>query len=53
MIYSVGLLLLGGQLMSIGFLAELIIAYHQHSTKNYSVAERTKPAERASADAGR
>lgn len=41
MIYSVGLLLLGGQLMSIGFLAELIIAYHQHDTRNYSVAERT------------
>ena len=28
MIYSIGLLLLGGQLMSIGFLAELFIAYH-------------------------
>ncbi len=52
MIYSVGLLLLGGQLMSIGFLAELIIAFHQHGTKNYSVAERTGPAERASAGAG-
>ena len=40
-IYSVGMLLLGGQLMSIGFLGELIIAYHQHGTDNYSIAERT------------
>ncbi len=42
-IYSVGLLLLGGQLMSMGFLAELIIAYHQHNGRNYSIAERTQP----------
>ena len=28
LLYSLGLLLLGGQLMSIGFLAELFIAYH-------------------------
>ena len=27
-IYSLGLLLLGGQLMSMGFLAELFVAYH-------------------------
>jgi dolichol-phosphate mannosyltransferase len=40
-IYSVGLLLLGGQLVSIGFLGELIIAYHQHGMDNYSIAERT------------
>ena len=40
-IYSVGLLLLGGQLMSIGFLGELIIAYHQHDMDNYSIARRT------------
>ena len=40
-IYSVGLLLLGGQLMSIGFLGELIIAYHGHDDQTYSVAERT------------
>ena len=40
-IYSVGMLLLGGQLMSIGFLGELIIAYNQHGMDNYSIAERT------------
>ncbi|NLE37080.1 MAG: glycosyltransferase family 2 protein, partial [Pirellulaceae bacterium] len=41
MIYSMGLLLLGGQLMSIGFLGELILAYHQHDIETYSIAERT------------
>ena len=42
-IYSMGLLLLGGQLMSIGFLAELFIAYHAEDIHGYSVAERTIP----------
>jgi dolichol-phosphate mannosyltransferase len=42
-IYAMGLLLLGGQFMSMGFLAELIIAYHQHDTENYSIAERSPP----------
>ncbi len=46
MVYSVGLLLLGGQLMSIGFMAELIIAYHQYDTRNFSVAERTAGGDR-------
>ena len=40
-IYSLGLLLLGGQLMSIGFLAELFIAYHVPDTQGYSISERT------------
>lgn len=44
-IYSMGALLLGGQLMSIGFLAELITAYQFRESDTYSVAERT--AERA------
>jgi len=39
-LYSVALLLLGGQLMSIGFIGELIIAYQQREMKTYSVAER-------------
>jgi len=43
MIYSMGLLLFGGQLMSIGFLGELILAYHQHDIETYSIAERTRP----------
>ncbi len=41
LIYSLGLLLLGGQLMSIGFLAELFIAYHVPETQGYSISERT------------
>jgi dolichol-phosphate mannosyltransferase len=40
-IYSMGALLLGGQLMSIGFLAELITAYQVRDTDTYSIAERT------------
>jgi glycosyltransferase involved in cell wall biosynthesis len=38
--YSMGLLLLGGQLMSIGFLAELFIAYHSPDLRSYSICER-------------
>ena len=41
LLYSLGALLLGGQLMSIGFLAELIIAYQARDSDTYSVAERT------------
>ena len=41
MIYSLGLMLLGGQLMSIGFLAELFIAYHTPDLRSYSISERT------------
>jgi dolichol-phosphate mannosyltransferase len=40
-IYSVGALLLGGQLLSIGFLAELITAFLGRDADTYSVAERT------------
>ncbi|MBN1394153.1 MAG: glycosyltransferase family 2 protein [Pirellulales bacterium] len=43
LLYSVGLLLLGGQLMSIGFLAELFIAYQAPSNRGYSIRERTPP----------
>ena len=42
-IYSLGLLLLGGQLMSMGFLAELFIAYHAPERRAYSISERTTP----------
>ena len=41
LIYSLGALLLGGQLMSIGFLAELITAYHGRDVDTYSISERT------------
>ncbi|NQU24715.1 MAG: glycosyltransferase, partial [Candidatus Nealsonbacteria bacterium] len=43
-IYSVTLLLLGAQFMSIGFMAELVIAYHDPDVKAYSIAEQTPPA---------
>jgi glycosyltransferase involved in cell wall biosynthesis len=39
-IYCMGLMLLGGQLMSIGFLAELFIAYHSPDLRSYSISER-------------
>jgi glycosyltransferase involved in cell wall biosynthesis len=40
LLYSIALLLLGGQFMSIGFLAELFIAYHSPRIKTYSISER-------------
>ncbi|MDY0169282.1 MAG: glycosyltransferase family 2 protein [Thermoguttaceae bacterium] len=42
LLYSLALLLLGGQLMSIGFVAELLIAYHDPAVSPYSIAQRTK-----------
>jgi glycosyltransferase involved in cell wall biosynthesis len=44
-LYSLGALLLGGQLMSMGFLAELITAYQGRDTDTYSIAEETPPRE--------
>lgn len=41
LLVSVALLLMGGQAMSIGFLAELIIAYQDRYVKTYSIAQRT------------
>lgn len=38
--YSIAALLLGGQLVSLGFLAELIVAYTGRDSDSYSVAER-------------
>jgi len=43
LLYSLGAVLLGGQMMSIGFLAELITAYMSRETESYSIAERTEP----------
>jgi len=40
LIYAVGTLLFGAQLMSIGFLAELIIAYQGRDADTYSIADR-------------
>lgn len=41
LIYSLGAVLLGAQMMSIGFLAELITAYMSHDEDGYSIADRT------------
>jgi dolichol-phosphate mannosyltransferase len=41
--YSVAGLLLGAQLMSIGFLAELITAYQGRDEDSYSIAEQSPP----------
>ncbi len=43
LIYGVAALLLGAQMMSMGFLAEMITAYQGHDEDSYSVAERTEP----------
>jgi glycosyltransferase involved in cell wall biosynthesis len=40
LLYSLGALLFGGQLMSIAFLAELITAHHGRDSDTYSIAER-------------
>lgn len=47
-IYSMGALLLGSQLMSMGFLAELFTAYYGRSSVPYSIKDRvgTTPADR-------
>ncbi len=42
--YCLAALLLGGQLISIGFLAELITAHHARGSDVYSVAQRTAAA---------
>jgi dolichol-phosphate mannosyltransferase len=42
--YGIVLLLLGGQFMSIGFLAELFVAYHNPETMSFSVSARTPDA---------
>lgn len=42
LIYSMGALLFGAQLMSLGFLAELVTAYYGRDVVTYSVKDRTK-----------
>lgn len=41
--YGLAALLLGAQMMSIGFLAELITAFNAREDDGYSIAEQTKP----------
>jgi dolichol-phosphate mannosyltransferase len=49
LIYASGLLVLGGQFMSIGFLGELFVAYRNPEIKSYSISEST-PSHPASQD---
>jgi dolichol-phosphate mannosyltransferase len=42
--YSLGLVLLGGQFLSVGILAELITSYMSQETRGYSIAEVTPEA---------
>jgi glycosyltransferase involved in cell wall biosynthesis len=48
--YSLAALLLGAQMMSIGFLAELITAYQGKEEDSYSVVEQTPPPAKAATD---
>lgn len=41
LIYSAASLIIGGQMLSIGLMAELITAYHSRDQDAYSIAERT------------
>jgi glycosyltransferase involved in cell wall biosynthesis len=43
LIYALAALLLGAQMMSIGFLAELVTAYMGRDEDSYSVADKTSP----------
>lgn len=43
-IYALALLLLGGQMLSMGVLAELFVAYHGEQAQNYSISARTPQA---------
>ena len=43
LVICVGLVLLGAQMMSIGFLAELILAYQGRDEDSFSIAEKTEP----------
>ncbi len=43
LIYALAALLLGAQMMSIGFLAELVTAYMSREEDSYSIAEKTPP----------
>ncbi len=52
LIYSVAMLLLGGQFMSIGFVAELVIAYRDRDSKPYSIAERAEKERQQASEAG-
>ena len=41
--YSAAALLLGGQALSLGFIAELLVSYTGRDVDNYSISSKTKP----------
>ena len=41
--YSIAALLLGGQALSLGFIAELLVSYTGRDVDNYSISSKTKP----------
>lgn len=41
LLFSLGLLLFGGQMLSIGVLGELLVAYHDRAFRTFSLSERT------------
>lgn len=45
--YSIAALLLGGQAISMGLIAELLVAYTGRDVDTYSISERTEPQSRA------
>jgi glycosyltransferase involved in cell wall biosynthesis len=51
-LYSLGALLLGAQLISLGFLAELITAYQGRSASNYSIRQRIAPTKEVALPSG-
>lgn len=52
LIYSLGAVLLGAQLMSMGFLAELFLAYQTRGEEHYSISERTPELDSGKPDKG-
>jgi hypothetical protein len=52
LIGSLGLLLFGGQMLSLGLLGELTVAYHDRAFRKYSISERTE-ADASASSAGR
>jgi glycosyltransferase involved in cell wall biosynthesis len=52
LLYSMGMLLLGAQFISMGFLAELFTAYYGRSVRPYSIKEITGARRTRSSDAG-
>jgi len=49
LLYSVALLIMGGQFLSLGVVAELFISHYEPESPSYSVAERTDDASPAAA----